>query len=169
MNQKKVYLPRIGAPFKENDAQTIGEFVYKLKGSSTAEILSNIKKNKSHTIANYIEWDDKLASEQFRLQQVRNIVNHIEIKIETLGDGRPIRMFHSIKIPEQQKRVYMDYETMASQEFALEQVISRAKVELDNWVERYQQYSQLSNYVRHLKLAFEEDKALVKKAVVSSS
>ena len=44
----------------------------------------------------------------------------------------------------------------------------RAKTELDNWVERYQQYSQLSSYVSHLKLAFQEDKALVKKSVVSS-
>lgn len=168
MKEKRVYLARVGAPFKGNDAQPIGEFVYNLKGSSTDEILSNIKKNKSHTIANYIEWDDKLASEQFRLQQVRNIVNHIEVKIEVLGDGRPIRMFHSIKIPERQDRVYMDYEAVASEDFALEQVISRAKTELDNWVERYQQYSQLSNYVSHLKLAFEEDKTLIKKSVVSS-
>ena len=117
MAKSRVYLARVGSPFKPDDAQQIGEFIYHLDDRSTPNILKHIRRNKSDPIAKYIEWDDKIASEQFRLHQVRNIVNHIEIKIESLGDGRPIRMFHSIKLPDRQERVYLDYETIASGKF----------------------------------------------------
>jgi len=153
MMANKIFHARIGSPFKEEHAQEIGEFISNVEDKSTTGILDAIRQNKKHTIAEYIEWNNKIASEQYRLQQVRNIVNHITVEVVEIGDKLPLRMFYSVRIPENNTPVYMDYESVASDKFTLDQIINRAKIELENWIERYQQYSQLENIVSVIKKA----------------
>lgn len=148
---KKVFVARIGSPFKKEHAQKIGEFIDRISDKSTKNILREIRKNKKHTIYSYIEWDDKKASELFRLQQVRNIVNHIEVEIVEVGNGKPIRAFYSISSDEIGEEVkYVDLKEAFDNSDYRKQVIDRAKNELDNWAARYRQYVEFSRIVKEI-------------------
>jgi len=146
--KQKVYGARKGAPFKKGDAQAIGEFIDSIDVKSSKKILARIKKNKKHIIHGLIEWDDTIAGEEFRLQQVRNIVNHVTIEIKEIGDGLPVRAFFSVtKQDNGENVVYVDLNQTFSDDYYRSQVISRAKSELSNWQERYHQYNELRGIV----------------------
>ena len=149
--KQKVYGVRKGAPFKKGDAQAIGEFIDSVEVKSSKKILARIKKNKKHIIHGLIEWDDSIAGEEFRLQQVRNIVNHVTIEIKEIGDGLPVRAFFSVNKPDNgDTTVYVDLNTTFSDDYYRSQVISRAKSELSNWQERYHQYNELRGIVGNI-------------------
>jgi len=151
--QAKIYMARTGAPFKAEDAQEIGKFIESVKDKSTMGILEAVKKDRDCVLHKYIEWDNKEAAEEFRLQQIRNIVNHITIEITQLGDGQPVRAFYSINDAIQKNTIYVNVESVFSNTEYRNQVIERAKSELRNWMERYKQYSELSTIVDAIKRA----------------
>lgn len=147
---KNIYGARSGAPFSKKDAQEIGEFIERIQLKTPDNILTEIKRNKKHKIYNLIEWDDAKASHEYRLHQVKNIVNHITIEIKEIGtENVPIRAFYSIR-QEQNGSFpqYVDVQTTFSNEYLRAQVISRAMSELRNWRERYRQYSELSEIIK---------------------
>jgi len=137
--EKKKYGARPGAPFKKDDAQAIGVFIDNIKDKTPINILEEIKKNKEHLIHDYIEWNDEIASTEYRLSQVRNIVNHITIEIVKVNDNKvPIRAFYSVhKITNGKTSMYVNVETAFTEEYYREQVVERAYSELKNWRERY--------------------------------
>lgn len=145
------YIARNGAPFKKKEAKDIGEFVYKIPDKSTEHILEEIKKYPKHIIHSYIEWNDKIASKQYRLQQVRNIVNHIEIVIRKEYSNKPIRAFVSVKqSKDTDKPTYIDVQTVFTDEYQRRQVIRRALTELINWRDRYEIYTELTDIITAL-------------------
>jgi hypothetical protein len=149
--QTKIYMARSGAPFKAEDAQEIGKFVESVQDKSTKGILEAVRKDRNCILHAYIEWDNKEAAEEFRLQQIRNIVNHITIEITQLGDGHPVRAFYSINDASHEDATYVNVESVFSNTEYRNQVIERAKSELRNWMERYKQYSELSSIVDAIK------------------
>lgn len=145
---KKIFKAREGSPFKNEDAREIGEFFERYNGRTTRELLEIIRKNKNLKVYQYIEWDDKIASEQFRLYQVRNIINHIVVEIVGITNEPPLRLIFSVQEkPNETKKVHVTYETIFSNEFYKKQVIDRALSELKNWTDRYYQYQELSNLI----------------------
>lgn len=146
----KKYYPREGAPFKKEDAQKIGEFIDKIENKTTENILNEIEKNEDHVIHNYIEWNDDKAANGFRLQQVRNIISHVEVKIIGGGIKEPVRAFHSIineNEKDEKKFTYVSVDVAFSDNYAKMQIISRAKTELKNWRDRYHIYNELKDIV----------------------
>jgi hypothetical protein len=81
----KKFKARTGSPFKEEDAQKVGEAIESIKereGNLTTELVVKYAKKKDNFLNKYFEWDDSVASEKWRLQQARMIVNHlIEVTI----------------------------------------------------------------------------------------
>lgn len=151
---KKKYLARLGSPFRKEDAQEIGEFIESCKDKTTNAILEEVKKNPESKIYQYIYTvDDLTATELFRLQTLRNIINHIEIDVIQIGDREPVKLnmsicaFHSIKNP---KRYVSFEEGMENKDYRV-QIIGRARGELNGWVKRYDQYSELSEYTKVIK------------------
>ncbi len=88
---KKKYEARVGASFKKEEAQGYGERLEYIasenKGKITPSLVVEDGKNKSSPFHNYFEWNDKTASEQYRLQQARNLINHI-IEVVVI-EGKP--------------------------------------------------------------------------------
>lgn len=164
MEKKKIYETRVGAPFRREDAQEIGEFFEKHRDKTTSELLDTIRKNRTSAVYNYIEWDDKKAGEQFRLQQVRNIINHITIRITAVGSRIPVRAFFSVqKSPEENKNIYVSLNSVFSDEYYRDQIIGRALVELEAWIERNRQYRELTNIIINLEpLVAEKIKSFVR-------
>ena len=154
---KKIYEAREGAPFKQEDAQKIGVFIENCKDRSTEGILNEIKKHPKHTIHSLIEWNTRKASKLYQLSAVRNIVNHIEINIISLGDSEPqelnisVSAFKSVRPVNSEERVYVPIEEGLTNELYREQIIGRAKTELRNWVERYNEYKELAKIISALK------------------
>jgi len=150
MNYK--YECRFGAPFKKKHTQQIGEFISSIKDRTTENILTEIRKHPKHIIFSYINWKDKMAAQQHRLQQVRNIVNHLEITIKRVGNSEPIRtsVFVSIK-NENEPNTYEHLPEAMKQPDQRAQIINRAKTEMDNWISRYQQYIEFSKFIIDLK------------------
>ncbi|MGV9206225.1 MAG: hypothetical protein ACOC44_19645 [Promethearchaeia archaeon] len=159
---KKKYLPRNGAPFKKDDAQEIGEFIENCKDKSTEGILEEVKKHPDSKIYQYLEWNKDKAAEKFNLQQIRNIVNHIEVKIVQIGSSEPVELdvqvnaFQSV-IPEESnpdlysgEKVYVSQDEAMKKDFYRKQVIERAKTELRNWRARYKQYRELQNIIKKI-------------------
>lgn len=146
--KKKRYGARSGAPFKKKDAQEIGEFIERMDIKTPKNILKEVKKNKECIIYSYLEWDDNKAAEDFRLQQIRNIVNHITIVVKDVDNSLPIRAFHPVMAESNGKTpIYIDLDMAFSNDYYRIQVISRAKTELQNWRERYRQYDELKEIV----------------------
>lgn len=140
---------------KQEDAQNVGEFIYeKCQGKTTSEILEIIKKNKDHVINQYIDWNDKTASEKYRLNQVMNIIHSIEIEVVSVGSKEPrqVRCFFPVNTSTtSEDKVWKPIEVVMTNEFERNQVISRAKNELEGWTERYESYTELASVIKPIK------------------
>ena len=154
---KQIYEARVGAPFKQEDAQAIGEFIENCRDKTTRGILESIKKHPEHPIYNLFEWDKNKAIELYLLQRVREIISHIEVKIISIGSEEPMSLslnisaFKSVQPIDNPERVYVSMEEgMTNPEFR-SQIINRAKIELKNWMERYQQYQELTLIINAIK------------------
>lgn len=147
---EKKYGARYGAPFKKKHAQVIGEFLDNIPEEirDPPNILKEIKKHKEHVIHDYIEWDDKKASVEYRLQQIRNIVNHVTYKIKEVGSPDvPIRAFYSVHKEDNGAPVYVHVHMTFTNEYYRLQVIQRAYTELCHWCERFKQYEELKDVI----------------------
>ncbi len=98
---KKQYYPRVGSPFKKGEAQKYGErldhLASKNKGKITPEMVVEDGMKKSSVFHNYFEWDTTVAANQYRIQQARNLINHIVEVIVIEGKQSKQRSFFSIK------------------------------------------------------------------------
>lgn len=139
-------------PIKEKDIQNVGEFIADCKNKSTKGIYDEIKSSKNHIIHSYLEWDDTIAGNKYRLQQVRNIIEKIVIVLP--GKKQPIRAFYSIVAKGSNKSIYIDLRTLGKSGYAKAQIIRRAKNELRAWTNRYEMYQELDEVIsfirRHL-------------------
>lgn len=147
----RIYKARVGSPFKVEDAQEIGLFFEKHSGKSTMELLNIVKESPNERIYKYIEWNDETASHQFRLHQIRNIMNHIEVEIIGIPNRVPLRAFYNVQEnPDSKNTVYIDVETMFTNDYYRNQVLSKALTEIKNWKERYKQYKELKPLIDHI-------------------
>lgn len=149
---KKKYKTRIGATIKKEDIQEVAEFICEhCNGMSPREILKEIRKHPEHVINDYLEWDDERAGIEYRIQQIRNIANHILVEVYLEGNPEPQEIratFSVIENPKDgfdtfQDRIYVNLETAQDNEFYKKQIVLKAKQELVSWSNRYKVYEEL--------------------------
>ena len=99
--KKKQYFPRAGSPFKKGEAQMYGErldyLASKNKGKVTPDMVIDDAKQKSSVFYNYFEWNQTEAARQYRIQQARQLINHIVEVVVIEGKQSKQRSFFSIK------------------------------------------------------------------------
>jgi len=155
--ERKVYKARVGAPFKQEDAQQIGEFIENCKDKTTRGILVEIKKNPKHKIYSLFEWNKTKAVELYLLQRVREIISHIEVEVVRIGEQEPmvlsvsVSAFKSVLPVNSEERVYASFDEGMNNELYRKQIIERAKTELRNWMDRYNQYKELEVIIKTLR------------------
>ena len=153
MKIKKIYKKRLGAPFKEEDAQEIGEFIENCKDKTTRGILNEVKKNPKSKIYSLFEWNKNKAVELYQLQRVREIISHIEIEVIRIGSDEPVGLnvsvsaFKSVQPVNSEERVFVSFDEGMNNEVYRKQIIERAKTELRNWTEKYNQYKELETII----------------------
>ncbi len=130
--------------------QEIGEFIENMKIPRTPEnILEEVKKHPKHIINKYVTWDDAKAGYRWRVAQIRNIVNHISVKLVQVGEESiQIRAFHSVKVTEESPVEYVPVRVAFSDQYMRLQMVEKAFRELTYWTERYRVYQEFKPLVK---------------------
>jgi len=130
VKQKVVYKARKGSPFGIKEAQAVGEEIYSIKERNPQRIVE-FAENPSTTLHNLFDWNDDVASEKWRLQQARNIVNHIvEYKIIE-GEEQEVKSFFPV-VNSQKQNVYVPHQEAITNSNYKKQLLTQMKTQLQN-------------------------------------
>jgi len=105
----KKFKPRNGAPFPKKDAQKIGEELENIKAKKNLtpnNVNWKRQKNKKSILHKYFEWDNSEAAEKYRLQQAKNIINHVVEVIVIKGNVIEERAYFNV-IAKNNERSYV--------------------------------------------------------------
>ncbi len=107
---KKKFKARNGATFSVKDAQKIGEELELIKSKSVLNPTNVVAraKNKKSILNKYFEWDNTEAAEKWRLQQARDIVNHVVEVTVIRGEQVEERAFFNV-IAKNDEKVYVSF------------------------------------------------------------
>lgn len=133
----------------DKDAQRIGEFIEQRFGDdgATAYDLVEASRNKRAATHRYFEWDNEAAGHEYRLIQARHLLRSVEVVVEQGGTERTTRAFHNVTLEVQdgaKVHRYVPQEVVWKSPELTQQVITSARRELDGWVNRYEQYTEIS-------------------------
>jgi len=100
INLHKKYKARVGAPFKQEEAQKLGEALDTIKEKCNGELKIDIALKEAKKLSNplheHLEWNDAKCGNEYRTQQLRNITNHIVEEIIVDGETTEQRSFFSV-------------------------------------------------------------------------
>jgi len=131
----KIFKARVGAPFKKDEAQVIGETLDSIRVEhggklKTEDIILEAKK-KSNPLHEHFEWDNDEAGEKYRQQQARMITSHIVEEVIISGAKEEQRSFMSIKNVEKET-VYVSLEDATTVVDYRRQLLNRMINTLEN-------------------------------------
>lgn len=167
MEQKIIFKSKHINP---EDAQIYGEELIKISNSIglTPENVIEQAKSKSNPLHDYFEWDNSLASEKWRKQQARFLINEISWVIEKQDyktkevTFKITPAFESVNVinesGESNKEYKPIYEIM-NQEDLRRQVLSNAIREIDFWQNKYRELRELTpifNVINKTKKKFKQ-------------
>jgi len=131
----KKYQARAGAPFTNEKAQVYGTELEKLtkknNGKLTPEDVVREAERNTSVMHSFFEWTDTKAARQWRLQQARNMINHIVEVVVIEGKPSPQRSFHSITQGPTQK-MYVTLKTAVNTPDYRVQLFNKAIVTTEN-------------------------------------
>lgn len=130
----KEYKARTGAKFNNTDAQVIGEAIENLKDEKGHILVSRIiinAKSESSELHKHFEWDNIKAAHDHRLQQARELVNHIVEVVIIDGEEAIERSFVSVHV-EDQGKVYVTIDDAITNEDYRKQLLSKMINTLEN-------------------------------------
>lgn len=138
------YKPAAGSKLNKAEAQQVGEFLERMESFTPSDVVAAARPESS-PLHQHFTWDDLVAAEKFRIQEARQLVNHIVVVVTVQGKQQETKAFHSIvvdsgdeeSVPEHR---YTTVRIVAKSQDMREQVIQRALTELEGWQARYQQY-----------------------------
>lgn len=147
---RKQYCPTKGARFSKKKAQVYGECLEQIEksyGELNPRTVVDEAKSSSSPLHNYFDWNNTSAAEKFRVQQAREMINHLTIVVN-YETGEEIKAFFSVTEEADVRPVYVNIERALSDPALRKQVIENAFGELKYWQERYKQYSEFRGIVR---------------------
>lgn len=104
---------------------------------SPAEVLEKARDVNSE-LHKCFEWNDSIAAEKYRLQQARGILINLVYK-EKESNAEPVRTFQITS----QRNVYQPTVSFLVQEDEYQNLLKRAKTELESFKKRYHTLSEL--------------------------
>ena len=99
------------------------------------------------------EWDDKRAAQKYRLHRARQLIGSIiEVKY-TDKEKHPVKVFVNVKTEknEQINQRYLTIDDALKNEESTSYIISVARNEMQHWIDTYNSYKALSDYVKSAK------------------
>jgi hypothetical protein len=137
---KKKFSFSKNAPKVQNlDPTTVGEYLYKHfpKGDFIPKEVVDLARDPKSPIHSYFQWDDKKASELYRIGEARRLIGCLFVQVET---GDKVRAYESVKLSVQSNASYMNTADIAEIPYLQDQVLETAKRELNIWASKYRRY-----------------------------
>lgn len=138
MKSRVVYGWSSGRSFKVS-AQIVGEELERIEkeaGEVSPRLLVGHAKPVSSPLHSFFEWDDRIAAEEYRVEQARSLIQAVVVKAFDGAETRnPIRAF--VNVGTQDGRGYFGIATVMSDEEKREQLIMQARAEIEQWRDRY--------------------------------
>ena len=130
----KKYQARMGAKFTTKEAQMVGTTLESLrdsKGHLTPNVVLDYARDHTSKLHKYFEWSNTEAAEKYRIQQARELVNHV-VEVRIINKKKVnTRAFVSVTDKECGK-VYVTFEQGVTDNDYRKQLISKALHALDN-------------------------------------
>jgi len=147
------YRSKNGAVFGDKKAQIYGEVLEEISkkndGSITPQEVLKEAKKKENPLHDYFEWDNKKASESWRIHQARNLINSIEVVITYNGTKKEQKRYVNVRNndfedDDETSRVYVVIEKAMSDPEMRKEVLQTAIREVEYWEYKYKEYKELS-------------------------
>ena len=141
--KRQKYRAAKGARFNDKMAEVLGEILEKFGDALTPEQLVEIARPARSPIHKLFTWDDTKAAHEYRVEQARNHLRHIEVVIIHEGKTRNTRAYHAvvIDVDEPNEKQYVTHAAIMKSPELSRQVVKQASKELKVWRTRYTDYS----------------------------
>lgn len=148
--RQRRYMAAPGAPYNNEQAQSVGEEFEKMEKEGVAVTPSTIVLRaapETSTLHSYFTWDNAVAADNFRKWEARSLVNHL-IVVTPHGEGEKRQKSHySCTISnededtEQPDREYLSVQVVQREEALRRQVHVKAWSELKAWAARWEHFA----------------------------
>lgn len=134
-----------GRSFKVS-AQIVGEEMERIEkeaGEINPRLLVGHARPVASPLHTFFEWDDKVAAEEYRVEQARGLIQAVVVKAFDGAEARtPVRAF--VNVGTQEGRGYFGIATVMSDEEKRFAMIEQARSEIVQWRERYRALQEFS-------------------------
>jgi hypothetical protein len=145
----------------DKDAQKFGECVEKFGDNLKPRDVVDAAKSPDSPIHDFFEWNDKKASEKYRLHQARHYLSHLEVVIDVKSGATQKAYFNvEIGVNNERRRAYVVLDKALTEVDYRTQVIQRALDEVAYWEQKYHEYSEFASIF----VAIDTTKEKLKKA-----
>ena len=131
--------------FYKANAQKIAEEVYALGENPKTEEILNMARNSDTEFHKVIEWDDSVAAEKYRCEQVRHVMQDLQIVEIGLNEKKPeklkvpLRMFYHLD----EEEGYRPTPVIMKDEDLHAKLLMTAKSELMTFYKKYSNLCEL--------------------------
>lgn len=116
------------------DAQLVGEELETLETLgevSSEKVLDYAKTHKDSELHKCFEWDDKIASEKFRMIQASNVISSISLKIKEEPTVKQ-KIYYSIRSRDTEERTFKNIKDILENNEEYQQLVNKAREEFEN-------------------------------------
>lgn len=152
-----IYKPAPDCAINKEQAQRYGERIAALEeefgGVGVSTIVQDAKREDS-PLHDYFEWDDQVAAQEYRVEQARYLIRHINVVVKKPnGEEEEVRAFHSVTAKVISPAVnekgvnFVSLQSALSDEEWRQEIVGKAFKELESWRRRYATYKELAKAV----------------------
>lgn len=145
------YFATPGSPFNDEDARALGPELQRLAESGVASvkgIVEYARSDPSSSLYEHLELHRpvEVVAEKWYRRRARLCAASIMVNVYADGERRAIRAFHHVSIVQHgspgpaRGRRYVTVQMVRDDADLSEQVVERARRELDSWTRRYAEY-----------------------------
>lgn len=137
------------------DVQAAGEalaVIENANGSVTPEAVVSAAKSKRHVLHGYFNWNDADAADKYRCEQARKLIQAVRVVVEEQGAPVLRRAFVHVDNGQESTR-YLTTSLAMQSESLRDQILEKARGDLNAWIERYEELNELAGLVAEVKVA----------------
>ena len=135
---------------KDADPQKIGEAVARIKQQTTgrcnSKTILEAARNKANYLHRFIEWNNALAAEKYRLDQIRELVRCIDVVDDDVQEGKPMPAF--ISLIERAGRGYHTAREVIDSVDLQNAALRQAEADLSAYERRLEQFKDICDAIR---------------------
>lgn len=118
------------------NAQKVGEELETISDITNKNVLEYARKNKKSELHKCFEWDDKIASEKYRLNQANYIITSISFVIQE-EPLKKQKIYYSIKTEDENVSKFKNIKNILENDDEYYALCNKAKKELENCKNKY--------------------------------